>query len=120
MDDFDAEFNWPKELLPIMVNVEEEERLNRIEQVKQGLLLQPSSFVQKPKSTNRFFSICDKVKAYILAQNFCQVVEKYTQKKGQGSCSVGMFHRALAEWRLSKLFSFRDAQSVTTNKDLAD
>jgi len=58
-----------------MVNVEAEERLSRIGWAKQSLFningLNKSGFVQKAAKNNRFFSICEKVKAYILAQNFC-------------------------------------------------
>jgi hypothetical protein len=41
-----------------------------------------------------------------------------TNKQTNNSCSSGMFHRALNEWQSSKLFSFKDSLSVTTNKDL--
>ena len=58
-----------------MVNVDAEERLSRIDRAKQSLVnikaLNKSGFVQKVAKNNRFFSICEKVKAYILAQNFC-------------------------------------------------
>jgi len=57
-----------------MVNVEAEERLSRIDKAKQNLIdineLNKSGFVLKAAKNNRFFSICEKVKAYILAQNF--------------------------------------------------
>jgi hypothetical protein len=48
-DDFDFDVDWPKELLPIMVNVDAEERLSRIERAKQNLVningLNKSGFV---------------------------------------------------------------------------
>lgn len=51
MDEFDFEIDWPKELLPIMVNVDAEERLSKIERAKQGLVsiteINKSSFMQK-------------------------------------------------------------------------
>jgi len=58
-----------------MVSVDAEERLSRIERAKQSLVnvngLNKSGFVKKAAKNNRFYSICEKVKAYILAQNFC-------------------------------------------------
>jgi len=74
-DEIEFEMNWPKEIEPIMTNIDAEERIMRIEKIKQGVIplseSGKSAFSSKSQKQNRFFSICDKVKAYILVQNFC-------------------------------------------------
>jgi len=50
---------WPKELLPLMVPLEKGGR----------------------KTAGRFFSVVDKVKAYILSQNLLRLLELYQTNK---------------------------------------
>ena len=99
------EFQWPRELMAIM---------NQI---------QPVSKTAKGKATKikTFYSLNEKIKAYILATNFSPVLDSYVKNQDPRTPMISghqvsdeAFTRALDHWSANQLFSFDDALAAVT------
>ena len=100
-------FQWPRELMAIM---------NQI---------QPASKTAKGKATKikTFYSLNEKIKAYILATNFSPVLTSYLRncdprtETSSHQVSDEGYTRALEHWIQSQLFSFDDTLAAVTQTD---
>ena len=71
-----------------------------------------------------FYSLNEKIKAFILATNFSSVLDSYARNCGNQAAnpkvSDDAFKRALDHWVDNELFSFEECLAATTKGDMED